>query len=84
MEISNLLNESAQGFKNLQADAARLADKWTATGLLEGLSNEIEKNSMAMILENQAKQLVSEVYFLVVTQLLEALLQQVLVSSGLV
>ena len=61
MEISNLLNESAQGFKSMQADSARLAEKWTASGLLEGLSNEIEKNSMAMILENQAKQLVSEV-----------------------
>jgi hypothetical protein len=61
MELNNLLNESAQGFKSLQADASRLADKWTATGLLEGLSNEQEKNSMAMILENQAKQLVSEV-----------------------
>ena len=61
MEISNLLNESAQGFKSLQADAARLAEKWTASGLLEGLTNEVEKNSMAMILENQAKQLVSEV-----------------------
>ena len=61
MEISNLLNESANAHKSLQADAARLAEKWTASGLLEGLSNEIEKNSMAMILENQAKQLVSEV-----------------------
>ena len=60
MELNSLLNESAQGFKSLQADASRLADKWTATGLLEGLSNEIEKNSMAMILENQAKQLVNE------------------------
>mgnify|MGYP000182409445 CR=1 FL=1 len=60
MELNSLLNESAQGFKSLQADATRLADKWSATGLLEGLNNEIEKNSMAMILENQAKQLVNE------------------------
>ena len=60
MELNSLLNESAQGFKSLQADAARLADKWTATGLLEGLNNEQEKNSMAMILENQAKELVKE------------------------
>jgi len=60
MDLNNLLNESAQGFKNLQADAARLAEKWTATGLLEGLSNEQEKNSMAMILENQAKELIKE------------------------
>jgi hypothetical protein len=60
MDLNNLLNESAQGFKSLQADAARLANKWTATGLLEGLSNEQEKNTMAMILENQAKELVKE------------------------
>jgi len=44
----------------LQADASRLADKWTQSGLLEGYTNEIEKNNMAMILENQAKQIVSE------------------------
>ena len=60
MDLNNLLNESAQGFKSLQADAARLAEKWTATGLLEGLSNANETNTMAMILENQAKELVKE------------------------
>jgi len=37
-----------------------LAKKWTATGLLEGLSSEHETNSMAMILENQAKELIKE------------------------
>ena len=61
MELNSLLNESAEGFKSMQADAARLAEKWSATGLLEGLNNEIEKNGMAMILENQAKQIISEV-----------------------
>ena len=60
MEINQLLEGSASNYKNLQADAARLADKWTQSGLLEGYSNEIEKNNMAMILENQAKQIVSE------------------------
>ena len=59
MELNSLL-ESANPYKSLQADAARLAAKWGATGLLEGLSNENEANNMAMILENQAKQLVSE------------------------
>ena len=58
MEINNLL-ESANGYKSLQADAARLADKWSASGLLEGLG-EKETNNMAMILENQAKQIVAE------------------------
>jgi hypothetical protein len=60
MDLNNLLNESANGFKSLQADAARLAEKWTATGLLEGLSNEHDTNTMAMILENQAKELIKE------------------------
>ena len=46
MEINQLL-EGSNNFKTLQADAARLADKWTQSGLLEGYSNEIEKNNMA-------------------------------------
>ena len=59
MELNQLL-EGSNNFKSLQADAARLADKWTQSGLLEGYTNEIEKNNMAMILENQAKQIVAE------------------------
>ena len=59
MELNQLL-EGASNYKTLQADAARLSGKWAKSGLLEGISNEIEKNNMAMILENQAKQLVSE------------------------
>lgn len=60
MELNQLL-EGSNNYKSLQADAARLAGKWSKSGLLEGFSNEIEKNNMAMILENQAKQIVSEV-----------------------
>tara|TARA_R110002050_G_scaffold26922_1_gene70661 strand:+ start:163 stop:1818 length:1656 start_codon:yes stop_codon:yes gene_type:complete len=44
----------------MQSDAARLANKWDKTGLLEGLGTETEKNNMSLILENQAKQLVVE------------------------
>jgi hypothetical protein len=58
--INELLESSAAGWKNLQSDAARMATKWGKTGLLEGVNSEIEKNNMAMILENQAKQLVME------------------------
>ena len=58
MEINSLL-ESANGYKSLQADADRLAEKWSASGLLEGLG-EKETANMAMILENQAKQIVAE------------------------
>ena len=58
MEINNLL-ESANGYKALQADAARLAEKWSASGLLEGLG-EKESSNMSIMLENQAKQIVAE------------------------
>jgi hypothetical protein len=57
--VQSLL-ESANPWQSLQSDAARLSKKWGATGLLEGFSNETEKNNMSMILENQAKQLVVE------------------------
>jgi hypothetical protein len=58
--INSLLESAASGWKNLQSDAARMSSKWGKTGLLEGLGSEVEKNNMAMILENQAKQLVTE------------------------
>ena len=58
MEINSLL-ESANGYKSLQADSDRLAEKWSASGLLEGLDEKGTAN-MAMILENQAKQIVAE------------------------
>jgi hypothetical protein len=57
--VQNLL-ESANPWHSLQSDAVRLASKWKKTGLLEGISNDVDKNNMSMILENQAKQLVVE------------------------
>lgn len=59
MQLNTLL-ESSNSYKSLQADAQRLASKWAATGLLEGISNENEKNNMALLLENQAKQILAE------------------------
>ena len=59
MEVKNLL-ESSNTYKSMQADSAKLADKWSASGLLEGISDERVAGNMAMILENQAKQIVSE------------------------
>ena len=49
MDLNNLLNESNQGYKSLQADAARLASKWSATGLLEGLNNENERSIFTFV-----------------------------------
>jgi hypothetical protein len=60
MNNLNMLLESANPWKNQQAEAAKVAQKWGKSGLLEGMTSEIEKNNMAMILENQAKQLVVE------------------------
>jgi hypothetical protein len=37
-----------------------LISKWSRTGLLEGLGSKNEKSTMAIMLENQAKQLVKE------------------------
>ena len=59
MELNQLF-EGSNNSKSFQADAARLSGKWAKSGLLEGISNEIERNNMSMILENQAKQIVSE------------------------
>ena len=59
MSQLNTLLESANPYKSLQSDAARLASKWAKTGLLEGLS-EVDSNNMSLLLENQAKQLVTE------------------------
>jgi hypothetical protein len=59
MSSINQLLESANPWKSLQSDAAKLANKWVKTGLLEGLG-EVDKNNMSILLENQAKQLVVE------------------------
>ena len=59
MSQLNTLLESANPYKSLQSDAARLASKWAKTGLLEGLEGN-DSNNMSMLLENQAKQLVTE------------------------
>ena len=57
--VQQLLESAAGSWKSLQSDAAKLAGKWTKTGLLEGLV-EMDKNNMSLLLENQAKQLVTE------------------------
>jgi hypothetical protein len=58
-QVQQLLESAAGSWKSLQSDAAKLAGKWARTGLLEGLT-EMDKNNMSLLLENQAKQLVTE------------------------
>jgi len=59
MDTIQSLLESSNPWKSVQSDAKRLAAKWAKTGLLEGLG-ETDSNNMAIMLENQAKQLVTE------------------------
>ena len=58
--VQSLLNESAQNAQQAQFTVAqKLSKKWAKSGLLEGLEGN-DQATMAMILENQAKQLVVE------------------------
>jgi hypothetical protein len=57
-QVQSLI-ESANPWQSQQGDAARLAGKWGKSGLLEGLK-DYDKSNMAVMLENQAKQLVVE------------------------
>ena len=59
MNVQQLL-ESSNQYKVVMEDAKRLSGKWAKSGLLEGISSTHDKNTMAMLLENQAKQLVTE------------------------
>jgi len=58
----SILNKLTEGIvnRNLSKDGAALRDKWEKTGLLEGLGNERTKDGMAVMLENQAKELLRE------------------------
>jgi hypothetical protein len=46
--------------RDLTKEGAALRNKWEKTGLLEGLKDDSQKNGMAVLLENQAKQLLKE------------------------
>lgn len=58
--VVNQLLETANPYKSVQKDAAKLSGKWEKSGLLEGITNETDKSNMSIMLENQAKQLVVE------------------------
>jgi hypothetical protein len=60
--MSGIVERLTEGIVNrdLQKEGAALLNKWARTGLLEGIDNDITKNSMARLLENQAKELLRE------------------------
>ena len=59
MSILQKLTEGVQN-RDMQAEGQALLNKWEATGLLEGLDNGQQKQGMAVLLENQAKELLRE------------------------
>ena len=59
MSILQKLTEGVQS-RDMQAEGAALLNKWEATGLLEGLNEGSAKQGMAVLLENQAKELLRE------------------------
>jgi hypothetical protein len=59
MNVQQLL-ESSNQYKSVMEDSKKLSAKWEKSGLLEGMKSTTDKNTMAMLLENQAKQLVTE------------------------
>jgi len=58
----SVLEKLTEGIVNrdLSKDGAALLKKWERTGLLEGLKDDVQKNNMAVLLENQAKELLRE------------------------
>ena len=59
MSIIETLTEGIVN-RDMQQEGAALLNKWTSTGLLEGLGDENQKANMARLLENQAKELLRE------------------------
>ena len=57
--ISQLLDGN-NPHKQLLEQTRQLVDKWEPTGLLEGIDAETKRSGMAVLLENQANQLVTE------------------------
>jgi len=60
--MSGIVERLTEGIvsRDLQKEGAALLNKWSRTGLLEGIDNDVTKNTMAVLLENQARELLRE------------------------
>ena len=56
--MNTLLDPSPM--RKQKEESQKLVSKWSKSGLLEGMDNEWQKSGMAVLLENQARQLISE------------------------
>lgn len=60
IELQQLLAESKTPLEVMNQYSRGLTKKWDKTGLLDGLSNDTDRGNMAVLLENQARQLIQE------------------------
>jgi len=60
--MASIIERLTEGVVNrdMRAEGHALLSKWERTGLLEGLTSDRKKQSMARLLENQAKELLRE------------------------
>jgi len=60
--MAGIMERLTEGIVNrdLRAEGSALLNKWERTGLLEGLETESKRQTMARLLENQAKELLRE------------------------
>jgi len=61
--MSDYVNDAlldASPYKKQADEAKSLVNKWDKTGLLDGLNEDFQRSGMAVMLENQAKQLINE------------------------
>ena len=59
--MSDYINQNlldASPMKKQKDEAKILVNKWEKTGLLDGLNEDFQKSGMAVMLENQARQLI--------------------------
>ena len=57
-DINTLLDPSPM--RKQKEESQKLVTKWDKSGLLEGMDSEWQRSGMAVLLENQARQLISE------------------------
>ncbi len=58
--LNNLLTDAGNSYQRQLDSTRNLVYKWDRTGLLEGIDQEYDKHGMAVLLENQARQLIDE------------------------
>ncbi len=58
----SIIEKLTEGIVNrdMKKEGHALLNKWSATGLLEGLDSQHQQQTMARLLENQAKELLRE------------------------